>query len=425
MAIVPRCASKSFFVRLQGNRDGTIAIIFAILLPVIALLIGGSVDYARYSTIRSDLQSAADAASLAAAKEISLADAKTENLSEVAQAVALKYIASQNQRLADGSPAVTSNVRTNPHEVEVNILYDFTAAFGNAFGIGNKTIEVQSVARLVGAPNICALALEQSEPSAIQIQLLARMTGNDCAVFSNSTSTASVSVQPTAELTASTICSAGGAVGQGSMSPAPYLDCPQFDDPLAARIEPTIGICDYNNHTILNQTVTLTPGVFCGGLQILGLSDVTLEPGVYIITGGLFNVAGLAQLSGNGVSFYLDETSTLLFGPTTTVTLSASENGALAGLLVFGSRQQSSLLSHTILSRGAQNIVGTIYLPSSTLIVDGSANVGSEAAYTAIVARRIVLLNSPNVVLNANYGDTDVPVPEGIKTVGQSARLVK
>lgn len=405
---------------------GAIAIVFAVSVSVLMLSIGASIDYARYTSSRATLQAAADAASLAAAHEVSLADHKSDNLAQVAQAVAEKYIANQKQPFDELSDTkVTSTVRMDPKEVEVNIRHNFSAAFGNVFSFGDQTIEVQSIAQLVGTPNICVLALEANEPGAIQVQLLSKMQGNNCAVFSNSTSTSGISVQPTAQLSAGRICSAGGAVGQGSMSPDPHLDCPQFDDPLSGRIEPSIDGCDYNNRIILGQQVTLDPGVFCGGLQILGLADVTLEPGVYIISGGLFTVEGLARLSGNGVTIFLDEGATLLFGPTSTISLSASTAGPLAGLLIFASREQSVLNSHTILSRGAQRLVGTIYMPRNTLIVDGSANVGSESAYTAIVARRVLLLNSPNVVLNANYGDTNVPVPTGIRTAGQPARLVK
>lgn len=422
--------SRSLRINLHlgdATRDssGTIAVVFAVVVSVLALIMGGSVDYARYVSSRAALQAAADAASLAAAREISLSDHRKDNLAHVAQSVAEKYIASQKKPFDGGKPSVKALVRKNPTEVEVNIKHDFTAAFGKVFSFGDQAIKVQSIARLVGTPNVCVLALDDSEPGAIQVQLLSRMKGNNCAVFSNSTSTAGISVQPTAKLKAGTICSAGGAIGRTAMSPDPHLDCPQFEDPLAARVEPPVGSCDYNNHIILNRNVTLNPGVFCGGLQVTGLSDVTLEPGVYIIKGGLFSVSGLSRVSGDGVTIFLDQSATLLFGPTTTISLSASTSGPLAGLLLFASRQPSELISHTILSRGAQRLVGTIYMPSNTLVVDGSANVGSESAYTAIVARRVLLLNSPNVVLNSDYGNTDVPVPEGIKSAGQPARLVK
>ena len=97
----------------------------------------------------------------------------------------------------------------------------------------------------------------------------------------------------------------------------------------------------------------------------------------------------------------------------------------MAGLLFFGSRSQSKLLINTILSSNAQKMLGTLYLPNTSLVVESLARVGGESAYTAIVARRLVLLDNPHLVLNSNYGDTDVPVPDGIKGAGQPVMLVK
>ena len=97
----------------------------------------------------------------------------------------------------------------------------------------------------------------------------------------------------------------------------------------------------------------------------------------------------------------------------------------MAGLLFFGSRNQSKTFTHTILSRNAQKLVGTIYLPNNAFIVDGDAAVGSNSAYTAIVARRVELRAGPHLVLNSNYDQTDVPVPDGIRGATEPARIVQ
>jgi hypothetical protein len=175
---------------------------------------------------------------------------------------------------------------------------------------------------------------------------------------------------------------------------------------------------------IENETRTLQPGVYCGGLKIKGTSIVTFEPGTFVIAGGSFVVQDQGRIDGNGVSFYLDDKAWLFFGKDTSLSLQASKSGNLAGLLFFGARTQSKLVTHTILSRNAQTLVGTIYFPQNSFIVDGDANVGGASAYTAIVARRVVLLNGPHLVLNSNYDQTDVPVPEGIKGAAQPIALV-
>jgi hypothetical protein len=297
--------------------------------------------------------------------------------------------------------------------------------FGHAFGLGLQPITVRSVARIMGTPNICLLALERREPGAIQLQLGGRITGNGCAVFSNSSSVSGINVLLNSRMAAETVCSAGGVIGAQNISPSPYFDCPQFDDPLASRAEPTVGSCDHKAVIVAIGRRTLTPGVYCGGLTVLALAKVTLEPGTYVFTGGPVLVEGLASISGTGVTLFFSDIATLVLGETSIVRLSASTSGPLAGLLIFGSREQSKLLTHTILSRNAQHFVGTVYLPNNTLLIDGSANIGSESAYTAIVARRVMLLSTPNVVLNSNYGETDVPVPDGIRGAGQPARLVR
>ena len=65
------------------------------------------------------------------------------------------------------------------------------------------------------------------------------------------------------------ICSAGGYSGRRGVnfSPEPITDCPQIDDPLASREPPFVGGCDHNNRQVLGGIHTLSPGVYCGGLE--------------------------------------------------------------------------------------------------------------------------------------------------------------
>jgi hypothetical protein len=59
------------------------------------------------------------------------------------------------------------------------------------------------------------------------------------------------------------------------------------------------------------------------------------------------------------------------------------------------------------------------------LHIDANAPVADKSAYTAIVARMLTLYGGPHLVLNTNYEQTDVPVPDGIKGVGQPVQLAK
>ncbi|MEQ1717352.1 MAG: TadE family protein [Hyphomicrobium sp.] len=411
-------------ISLIGNEGGSLAIQFAVILPVLLILFGSGLDYALAMAQRQSLQAAADSAALRAATELGFADAKRENVASAVEEMVSTSMKAEVES-HNSAPRFETIVREEPFEVEVIARQKTNPVFGGSFGLAPGEVTVNAVARIVGRPNICVLALEKSEPNAVWMIKDSQLTGNNCAVYSNSLSSHGLAVNDGAIMTANTICSAGGVDKTGSITPAPVMDCPQFEDPLASRAEPAIGSCDYNGMTLKDQTVTLKPGVYCGGLKISGTSKVKLEPGVYIIADGALWLDGNADLSGDDISFFLGEKAFLFFGPSTSIELSASTTGPLAGLLLFGSRKQSKIMTHTILSRSAQHLVGTIYLPQNSFVVDGDAAVGGESAYTAIVARRLVLLNGPNLVLNSNYGLTDVPVPDGIRGAAQPIALVK
>jgi hypothetical protein len=60
-------------------------------------------------------------------------------------------------------------------------------------------------------------------------------------------------------------------------------------------------------------------------------------------------------------------------------------------------------------------LLGTIYIPASTLAVSGTGgSVNGQSAWTVIVAKAIQLSGSPNLVINANYTLSNVPVPDGV-----------
>ena len=410
------------------DTSGSVAIMAAGAICASLALIAFTIDFAISFNQKSRLQDAVDAAALAAAKELTLIDTTSDNLESIVRAIVRRRIDVDDVSQRWDKP-VEIKVRTpnGKREVHVTAKQDVASAFGLHFS-RTKAVFAQAVARVIGNPNICVLALEPKEVGALWLEKASQLVGRDCAVFSNSTSSYGLTVRDSAHLEASAVCSAGGVEGKTNIAPAPLTDCPQFDDPLGSRPEPAVNGCDYNNLQIKSETRTLWPGVYCGGLKIDGTSRISLEPGDFVIKDGIFSVSGTSELKGEHVSFLLMGSSLgswLYFGPDTTISLTASRDGPLAGLLFFASRTQSKLVTHTILSKNAHVLLGTIYMPNNSFIVDGSAQIGQESAYTAIVARRVVLLSGPRLVLNTNYHLSDVPVPDGIKGVAQPARLVR
>lgn len=401
---------------------------------MLLFMVGNSFDHARYMGVKNKLQTAADAAALGAARELSLTDTKFESLQAVAQSMVASYVdagaagAARTMAVAGATPQVTTNISGDPVEVEVIATVPFSPAFGDMFGMGLSEVSARAVARVVGRPNICVLALATyGVGGAIWLTQSARMTGQNCSVFSNSTMPGGIIVRDNAVLTAYAICSAGGYEGGGgSFSPAPLVDCPTFDDPLSGRAEPAVGSCVATDLEIEDKKVTLKPGTYCGGLEISGRSKVTFEPGVYVMKDGPLLVTDKAEIVGTDVGFYFKGSGARVdFDVDTSITLSAQTKGEMAGLLFFGARDQSVLTLNRIRSNNARVLIGTLYFPKTSLQIDADQPVGDQSAYTAIVANRLILMAGPHLVLNTNYDQTDVPVPDGIKGAGQPVALAR
>ena len=408
-------------------KSGAIAVKFAVLLPVLMLFIGVAIDLSALSSQKTDLQSVADIGSVAGAKELSFSDVNRDNVSAVVKAVVDRYINSQNMSYESGSVKVNTVVTDSPLRVTVTLEKQAVSFFENFLNHEIKTLTATSSAEIIGKPNVCVLALDPGENGALSLEQQANVLGRDCSVFSNSRHTKSIKAKNSATLVADFICSHGGkSGGPGNFTPEPMTDCPGFSDPLSSRPEPfASSFCDYTDLVVDFETRSLTPGTYCGGLKITNSSVVTLDPGTYVIKDGPLVVDGHSSLLGKFVGFYFTgDDASLEFANESTVSLEAQKDGIMAGLLLFSDRAQSENTTYNVMSNDARVLLGTIYLPNGELRVGADGPVADQSAYTAIVARKMYLYGGPQLVLNTDYGKTEIPVPEGIRGVGQPVRLV-
>ncbi len=411
-----------------ASQRGMIAIKFALAVPVILMIVGTAVDY---STIRgrlTTLQSAVDAAAVAAAKELGLSDARTANTSSIVDAVARAYLAENYGQKANASGvAISTAVTDDPLAVHVIATETVQARFGDIFGLSAKSLKVEAVAKVAGRPNICVLGLDPDDMGTISLEKDARVTGNNCAVFSNSADERGLKARDSARLDADLICSRGGVEGSSAnFAPEPILDCPSVDDPLAGRPEPEIGSCLETDLVINNVTRTLSPGTYCGGLTIEEDAAVRLNPGIYVIKDGPLTVSGGAMIQGENVGIFLTGIdATLNFTTNSSIDLAAPIDGEMAGVLLFEGRSQPEDSRHMIRSNDARVLLGTIYLPRGKLVIDANRPIADQSAYTAIVTRAMSLSGGPHLVLNTNYDLTPVPVPAGVQGSDQGVALLK
>ena len=395
-----------------GDARGSLAITFALLLPLMAGAMGLCVDYLTMFRIRTELQAAADGAAVMGASKMALNGTTREEIgAAIASYLDLEKPGGTARRSADVQPDLKKR------NVLVTLREEWTPFFAHFVGAVQTPVEVQSKAQLYSTANICVLALHPAAHGAVNLTMLARVQASGCAIYANANTIDAVRLDMMGTMSADLICSAGGYVGVLSrFQPRPTTDCPVLQDPLAQVPAPASGGCDHTGIVVSGGSERLSPGVYCGGLAVEGSADVTLEPGTYVIRDGPLSIAGNARLAGADVGFYLEgEQAVIDFRDNAAIDLSGEVEGPLAGLLFFEDRTASLDRTHVISSARARTLTGTIYLPRGRLLISPNAPVAADSAYTAIVARQLSLTQGPTLVLNSDYDQTEVPVPDGIK----------
>jgi Flp pilus assembly protein TadG len=404
--------ARVFYRDARGN----IALSFGLLTPILAgcLAIASNAVTMNYKALK--LQTTSDQAVIAATQELLVASSTDKTIHASAQA----YVDSVHP--GEGVIVKPPSVDRAEGQVRIQLEYAFKPLFGSLMNSESTPILATSSAKLIGEANVCILALsEATDNPALDMRKTSKVTANGCGVFSNSKASNSIFLDRPAKISADVVCSAGGVEGGvGSITPSAKTDCTPIPDPLASRPEPPIGVCDETNFKASKGLVTLKPGTYCGGIMLSSQVQAQFEPGLYTLVNGGLKITGQASAVGTDVGFYLASANSKLdLTGNSTISLSGAESGDLAGLLFFASRSQTEATQHRIAGGMIDKLTGTIYFPTSNLLIDPKgATVAEQSEYTVIIANKVRMNEGPEIILNSDYGASSVPVPDGITVSG-------
>ncbi|WP_322893440.1 MULTISPECIES: TadE/TadG family type IV pilus assembly protein [unclassified Yoonia] len=381
---------RAKFIR-QFGRDcsGGIAIMAALLMPVLTLGLGLGAETGYYYMTQRNLQNAADLAAHAGAVRLRAGDDEA-----AIRAAALHVAKAAGFVESDGFfdvnvPPETGPNTGNPASVEVLVTKSQTRFFSAIINSEPVLINARAVANVFSSgSSACVLALSRTDSRAVTVSGSTDVSLDGCDVASNSNaSDAFWMSNSSARLTVDCIQSVGGTVSNHQLilqeCAAPKENAPVVRDPYADLAEPETSIpCESNvNVSVFNPTQPHPSGMpamrICGGLDIK--SKVVFNPGLYIIDGGdlTMNANGDVSsadvgLTADGVTFFLKGTSTLKFNGNGNLNIQSPSSGPYAGILFFASRSQTGL-THEIRGNFGSTAQGALYAPTSAISFSGNS----------------------------------------------------
>jgi len=281
----------------------------------------------------------------------------------------------------------------------------FSAIFGNRF----LTTGASAVAAMMPGNNGGCIYVMDPSGSSVTFSG-SPLVQSACGIYINSNSSAAVlmSGSPMIKTTGGATTNIVGnwlSSGTGTITPAPNLGVTAAVDPFASMNPPAVGSCTYSN-VVISSNTTLNQGTYCGGITTSGAETITLNPGLYIIKGGITE-SGSPTFNGSGVTLYFN-TGGITGSGSGGFNLSAPTSGTYQGIVLYEDRTDSSGI--TLSGSTGTNVNGVVYMPKGNLTYSGDS--GTSGVATTLVVNNIIFSGDTyiNNAATSAYGGSGCPV---------------
>lgn len=394
-------ARRALVRRFIDDRSGAYAVLTALLAPVLVGTAALGTETGWWMYLHKNMLSAADSAAVSAATAAT-------NVSIEANAVTAfyGYVNGVNGvTVAVNQPPTSGNYARNAQAVEVIVSRPQQRLLTALFGSDPVNITARAVA-LGNSGTGCVLALDRTANPAVTIKGSTNLNLINCNLYDDSSATTALNVSGTATVSAAQVGVVGSVSGSSSIT-APngiLTGIEPVKDPYANVSVPPPSGCDYNNKSYKNN-VTISPGVYCGGIQVNAGANLTLSPGVYYMDRGSLSVAGNATITGTGVTIVFTSSTgsnwaTASISSNANINLTAPSTGPTAGIVLFGDRNIPVGTAFSLTGGGTQNFGGAIYLPTAALSFSGGN--GTTTSCTQVIADTITVVGNSNLQVNCS-----------------------
>jgi Putative Flp pilus-assembly TadE/G-like len=411
------------------DRSGNFAIIFGLTILPIMFTAGLALDYGGISRERSRLQETADSAAIFAVKELEKPGYSESDLIGEAKDVVVANFD------IDGNVATDVDLDPAANILTVNLTKGYVPSFLQLMRPGPFDMNVTAKVNYdeVYGGRKCIITLSPTGKAVFTFNGNASIEARNCSVQVNSDSSDAVDLNGGAFIHSQENCFVGGVQsGLSRIDPPPLDYCHNVPDPFKDYATPPVGPCDYTNLKVKGKTANLTPGVYCGGLDIASGVDVTLAPGLYTIKDGKFKTTGNVTVFGDKVTFYFVGNDVALqfsggteFYLTAMDAATAAGTGMGGGFIVFFDQNVNSTLTSAFSGGDFTYFEGVMYFGYHDLDINGNGEVNSHSPYSGIIANTIILNGNGTINFTIDPSATDLPILEELYYKQIQVRLIE
>lgn len=379
--------------------DGNVGIFFALALVPMLSIIGASIDLGQAYTYKKQLQELTDAASVAGARLPA-----TSNDNRMNAIVTNFEHNAATKNLINLKPEYTANNA----EVGVKATATSPTTILKLLGVDGIPVEAKTRARsqVQNGGVICLLALDENVQEGLHLQGINKMSQQDCWAWVNSKADTAINAVGASTGKAQGFCVAGGVLGADHFAPPPFRGCDPYADPFAAQFAsntPYVGDCTKTNLRIKNTYAVLTPGTYCGGINIGVHAEVLFMPGTYVIKNGTLDMDAQSSASGTGVTFFFTGTNTGIdIKSGSNLVLRAPTSGSYESFVFIQDRTSNPGATVNIQGGGHVKLEGVLYAPTWKVSIGGNGEVNQEAKFWTMVAGSFHMEGNGQLYINSD-----------------------
>jgi Flp pilus assembly protein TadG len=400
--------------RFGSDESGSYLVISGLLMPMLVGIVGLGTEAGLWYSRHHKIQSAADSAAVTAATDYYL-NHKADALAVQAQSIAATYgfVAGTNGvSLTVNQPPKSGTYTGDVRAVEVLIREPQRRLFSALFLSSDVSISARSVAIGIGGKG-CVIALDPAASGAATVQGTANVQLDGCSLYDNSASSTSMTIGGSGTISAESVNTVGGIASTAGITTTEGIATGQqpIADPYADATFGTFSGCDKTNF-VAKTTVTINPGVYCGGLSLNAGAVVTLNAGIYYLDQGSLSVNGGATLNGTGVTLVFTSSNGHNYASASinggaNINLVAPTTGPTAGIVLFGDRNMTAGTAFKLNGGSTELFGGAIYVPRGDVTFSGGA--ASTNGCLQLIAATVTFVGNANFAINCRgYGTKSI-----------------